>query len=418
MLVDDTDVVGGERVKILDFGIAKLAAEAQGISLKTRTGSVMGTPYYMSPEQCRGAGEVDKRSDIYSLGCILFEMACGRAPFQGEGFGDILGQHQYVAPPSPRLLAPHVPETLEAIILRALAKDPGARQQSMQELGAALGALTPAAGMTGAMATSRAATPASVPPQPLPMAVTTLGGAVGQVANGGNRKRSRTPLFALIGLVVVAGGATSFYLTRDGATQQPRAAAATPTPTPSPATVPTPSPTTAPTPSPTPAPTPSPTAASTTPSIPEPASDAVETMAPSPIAAAPPSPAPPTSATPEVTPSPQAALPAGPERLSKPAFVAGMTAIKDKVLACFDVSGLAIRVKLTVSPSGSVSSASVTPFVERHLMERMQAMEKEAAYSQVTRVREGELCAEAVVKKAKFPRFSGPPTKFSYEYAR
>src|SRR5262245_23764831 len=71
-VVPDPEAVGGERTKILDFGIAKLAG--QGVGVKTQTSAVMGTPTYMSPEQCRGAGEVDQRSDIYSLGCILYEI--------------------------------------------------------------------------------------------------------------------------------------------------------------------------------------------------------------------------------------------------------------------------------------------------------------------------------------------------------
>src|SRR5207302_1844061 len=68
-VVADQNVAGGERAKILDFGIAKLQGDEPG-KFKTRTGMVMGTPIYMSPEQCRGAGEVDRRSDIYSIGCV------------------------------------------------------------------------------------------------------------------------------------------------------------------------------------------------------------------------------------------------------------------------------------------------------------------------------------------------------------
>src|SRR6185436_11073570 len=73
-LVPDAEVAGGERVKVLDFGIAKLAGEIQGANVQTRADLVMGTPSYMSPEQCRGAGAVDTRADIYSLGCVIFKM--------------------------------------------------------------------------------------------------------------------------------------------------------------------------------------------------------------------------------------------------------------------------------------------------------------------------------------------------------
>jgi len=132
-LVPDQDVIGGFRVKVLDFGIAKLAGD-NSVSLKTRTGSMMGTPMYMSPEQCRGAGTVDHRSDVYAIGCIAFEMACGVVPFQGEGLGDIVVQHLRDAPPQPRALNPAIPPVLEAVILRALAKRAEERQQSMEEL--------------------------------------------------------------------------------------------------------------------------------------------------------------------------------------------------------------------------------------------------------------------------------------------
>src|SRR6478735_9524748 len=81
-LIRDPEVPGGERAKILDFGIAKLIGENQ---VKTQTSVVMGTPGYMSPEQCRGAGKVDERADIYALGCVLFAAIAGRPPFWAEG---------------------------------------------------------------------------------------------------------------------------------------------------------------------------------------------------------------------------------------------------------------------------------------------------------------------------------------------
>jgi serine/threonine-protein kinase len=91
-LVPDPDMVGGERVKVLDFGIAKLAGDTSG-GLRTRTGSVIGTPIYMAPEQCRGAGNVDHLADIYALGIMLFEMLCGRPPFAAAGLGELFAQH-------------------------------------------------------------------------------------------------------------------------------------------------------------------------------------------------------------------------------------------------------------------------------------------------------------------------------------
>jgi serine/threonine-protein kinase len=82
-IVHDPEVPGGERIKLLDFGIAKLAGEQTG-EHKTRTGAVIGTPTYMSPEQCRGVA-IDNRADLYSLGVIMFRLIAGRAPFVGAG---------------------------------------------------------------------------------------------------------------------------------------------------------------------------------------------------------------------------------------------------------------------------------------------------------------------------------------------
>ncbi|HEX8114392.1 MAG TPA: serine/threonine-protein kinase, partial [Kofleriaceae bacterium] len=91
-LVHDGEVASGERSKILDFGIAKLSDDNPG-KIKTSTGALMGTPIYMSPEQCRGLATLDHRSDIYSLGCVLFHLLTGRPPFEGEGMGDIIAAH-------------------------------------------------------------------------------------------------------------------------------------------------------------------------------------------------------------------------------------------------------------------------------------------------------------------------------------
>ena len=82
-LVADRAVPGGERVKVLDFGIAKLSGDDPGRP-RTREGMLMGTPAFMSPEQCRCSGDVDHRSDIYAVGCVMFAMLTGRSPFHGK----------------------------------------------------------------------------------------------------------------------------------------------------------------------------------------------------------------------------------------------------------------------------------------------------------------------------------------------
>jgi serine/threonine-protein kinase len=130
-----------ERLKILDFGIAKLHVPS-GDSLKTRTGTLMGTPVYMSPEQCLGTKEVDHRSDVYSLGIIIYEMLVGRPPFVSEGFGELLNMHLNERPPSLRQFAPQVSSGVEFVVTRMLSKKADERYSSMADVRAALAAAT------------------------------------------------------------------------------------------------------------------------------------------------------------------------------------------------------------------------------------------------------------------------------------
>jgi serine/threonine protein kinase len=145
-LIPDSHAPGREAVKVLDFGIAKLSLDASSGSgsVKTRTGTIMGTPVYMSPEQCRGTKEVDHRTDIYALGVILYEMVCGEPPFVSEGHGDLIYMHIGTPPPPPRIHNRSVPQELENVILKALAKEPSGRFQTMEDFQSALKG-TPAA---------------------------------------------------------------------------------------------------------------------------------------------------------------------------------------------------------------------------------------------------------------------------------
>ncbi len=133
-LVADAAVTGGERIKILDFGIAKLIDDTDPGHSQTKTGMIMGTPAFMSPEQCRGAGGVDHRTDIYALGCVLFDMLCGRPPFIAPSAGDMIASHLRQDPPVPSSLVSSLSPELDALVLRCLAKDADQRFQTMTEL--------------------------------------------------------------------------------------------------------------------------------------------------------------------------------------------------------------------------------------------------------------------------------------------
>ncbi|KAB2899443.1 MAG: serine/threonine protein kinase, partial [Kofleriaceae bacterium] len=116
-LVPDAETTAGERVKLLDFGIAKLHGELAADAPVTHTGALFGTPVYMSPEQCKGGVAVDHRADLYALGCILYQMLCGRVPFLAAGLGELLSMHMFEKPAPPRSLVPSVPDVLEGITL-------------------------------------------------------------------------------------------------------------------------------------------------------------------------------------------------------------------------------------------------------------------------------------------------------------
>jgi len=131
-LVSDPEVPGGERIKLLDFGIAKLADSSSGHNM-TRTGAVIGTPTYMAPEQCRGVA-IDSRADLYSLGCILFELCSGQPPFVGEGEGDVLAAHIHVPAPSLVSRVAGLPTEVDRLAHRLLAKPPAERVQTAEEV--------------------------------------------------------------------------------------------------------------------------------------------------------------------------------------------------------------------------------------------------------------------------------------------
>ena len=135
-IVDDPDVPGGERVKVLDFGIAKRDIDGRE---RTLTGVVLGTPAYMAPEQTVG-GAVDGRADVYALGVVLYLMVTGALPFQGANTDELMVEHAFCAPAPAAARAP-VSRRLSAIIERCLAKRPADRYDSMAVLAATLDGL-------------------------------------------------------------------------------------------------------------------------------------------------------------------------------------------------------------------------------------------------------------------------------------
>src|SRR5690625_4764968 len=200
------------QVKVMDFGIARAIADSS--SAMTQTAAVVGTAQYLSPEQARGE-QVDARSDIYSTGCLLFELLTGRPPFVGDSPVSVAYQHVREEPVAPSTLNPEVTPGMDAVVLKALTKRTEERYQSAAEMRADIERVlaglevappmnpVPPAAATAAVpppqdATSTlAATPAAPPPQQ-PYEQT--------------RKRRKWPwiLVILIVLAIIAGGAYAF----------------------------------------------------------------------------------------------------------------------------------------------------------------------------------------------------------------
>ncbi len=129
-------------IKVLDFGFAKVEGLARDIAPMTQHGLILGTPCYMSPEQCLGFAEVDGRSDIYALGCILYEMVAGRLPFTGS-LQEVKMALRYRPVVAPRWHNREVPPALDDLIMHMLSKHPDDRPASMVEVAARLEAMDP-----------------------------------------------------------------------------------------------------------------------------------------------------------------------------------------------------------------------------------------------------------------------------------
>jgi serine/threonine protein kinase/tetratricopeptide (TPR) repeat protein len=190
-------LLGGHAL-VADFGIARAVSEAGGEKL-TQTGMAIGTPYYMSPEQALGSDRVDARSDVYSLGCVLYELLIGQPPFTGPNAMAIMARHSMEKVPSLQVVRQSVPDEIEDIVMHALEKTPADRFQTMGEFVEALSEaeaeinMMRTAARRAATASRRVQTAATVTtPQALPAL---------------KKSHVKTWIIAAIALVVLAGGA-------------------------------------------------------------------------------------------------------------------------------------------------------------------------------------------------------------------
>lgn len=127
-------------VKILDFGVSKFNVLNSEEMSMTRTGAVMGTPYYMSPEQAKGARSIDTRSDLYSVGVIIYEAVTGQVPFNAETFNELIFKIALEAPPPAESFVPNLDPAFAGIMRKAMAREPNERFQTAEEMRAVLGA--------------------------------------------------------------------------------------------------------------------------------------------------------------------------------------------------------------------------------------------------------------------------------------
>lgn len=220
MIVPDLEAAGGERAKVLDFGLAKVVlpdSESEGSGL-THTGTILGTPAYMAPEQCRSARSVDDKSDVYALGVILYEMLSSDIPFDADTDAELLSMHMYKDPPPLSGKAPGVQPELAALVHRMLAKQQSDRPSAAEVAAELARFLVPASnppnagakgqpmvrGMSEEATVSLARSPVSLPPQGVPKATAGPSSETRMVGASSESSRGRIILIGII-LVVLAG---------------------------------------------------------------------------------------------------------------------------------------------------------------------------------------------------------------------
>ena len=239
MLVTESDPEAGtrERVKLLDFGIAKLGASSQGVNKSnTQTDAVLGSPEYMSPEQCKGGVNIDQKADLYSLGVIIFRLLSGRLPFNAEGVGALMAMHIYEPVPDLRPLAPEAPPELIALVEKMLSKNSADRptaaqvQYEIEQIATKVGMPM----VTQSMQAVRSQIMTAEAMADSIKGISTLGGATGQAAAIQVPKpKSRTPLLIGLGVGAVALVAvTAVVVMKRNSQPLPPAVVVTPPPPP------------------------------------------------------------------------------------------------------------------------------------------------------------------------------------------
>ena len=365
---------------VLDFGIAKLMPEMSGRSAPTRTGSLLGTPHYMAPEQAM-AQPVDARTDIYSTGVILYEGATGKKPFAAESLFELLRQVVDDLPAEPRTLRPDLPLDYQAVIMKAVAKNPDERFQSAGELAQALAHVTstlpgeawapialtgkPSARIGPPSVPTPSPSQPGLPPASLPVAQ--IGSYPATLPAGQNRSRAGMWIgLGLIGAAAIAGGVVLAMSGDTGHSETAVAVAADAEPLPTgPATGTATDELANPTPAPTPAAAATPAPAPATPA-PAPVTKPAPARAPVPTPTPTPTPPPPAEAAPPPDNSPPKSLNRKGHDISAylpKALVKARAIYSDAVLIRIDASGVYPngRADLTLDSSFSVLYRFASP---------------------------------------------------------
>ena len=217
---------GSPCIKVLDFGISKVTGAGSDFEM-TKTHAVLGSPHYMSPEQMRSARNVDARSDVWSLGVILYKLTTGKAPFRGQNITELISAVLEGAPPPPSQLRAGLPVGLDDVIARCLNRKPEARYQSVNELAAALIPFAPAG--AGAAPDPMARLLASVAPETrarLDSVLTTATPSLASMPVGEQAMTSAAPstMTALPGFTAMQGQAGEPTFASWGKTEASRAA--------------------------------------------------------------------------------------------------------------------------------------------------------------------------------------------------